>query len=420
MVLLLVAGRPSAASQQKVLQQNGWDYASFGAAGVALAGDWAAVGQPYFTGPPYGPPWGTVQVYRKSPTRWDLHQVLAWPEDYTPNTYGPDFGRDIAIAGDYMVIGSPGSGLLWEGRAYVYRLVQGQWTLLAKLAAHDAVTFGGFGAGVDIRVKGDPVAIEVLVGSPGDDDRGPSSGSAYLFRKVETYTAQPFAEVQKVTPADGAIDFRFGHSVAIAATRDLFIVGCHEATNGSGANTGAAYVFTPQPGGWAQTRKLLPPDGAADDRFGYAVDVTDDVAAVSAYLHDAHGLINAGAVYMYDLRAAGWPLEKKLEPAWGSIFGDYFGQDVSLSGERLLTSSYAHDVDGVEWVGALQLFTRQAGTWEEQVILPRYPAAYLSFGYSLALSGDRMVAGAFRDDNGSGIDAGAAYLLFPPYETTQP
>lgn len=69
------------------------------------------------------------------------------------------------------------------------------------------------------------------------------------------------------------------------------------------------------------------------------------------------------------------------------------------------------------YVGTLHLFTknRDTGTWEEESLIePNGPSPYLFFGYSLAMSDEKVVAGAFRDNNQNGTYAGAIYFLFPP------
>jgi len=42
-------------------------------------------------------------------------------------------------------------------------------------------------------------------------------------------------------------------------------------------------------------------DGAVDDNYGYVVDIHEDGAVVGAYGHDLPGLIDAGAVYIYQV-----------------------------------------------------------------------------------------------------------------------
>jgi len=81
------------------------------------------------------------------------------------------------------------------------------------------------------------------------------------------------------------------------------VVGARGAKTGPGAvQTGAAYSFDlSDPSKPRQLRKIVPPDGAAGDLFGYSVDLQGTTAAVSAREHDAGGS-NSGAVYLCDVR----------------------------------------------------------------------------------------------------------------------
>jgi hypothetical protein len=63
----------------------------------------------------------------------------------------------------------------------------------AKLLAHDGAA--GDWLGTSVALYGDTA----LVGAPGDDDCGSSSGSAYVFQKV----ADVWTHVGKLTPSDG-------------------------------------------------------------------------------------------------------------------------------------------------------------------------------------------------------------------------
>jgi hypothetical protein len=51
-----------------------------------------------------------------------------------------------------------------------------------------------------------------------------------------------------------------------------------------GSNSGSAYVFEKSsPGQYKQMSRLAASDGAANDRFGYAVATTDSMVVVGAY-----------------------------------------------------------------------------------------------------------------------------------------
>ena len=74
------------------------------------------------------------------------------------------------------------------------------------------------------------------------------------------------------------------------------------------ASTRAAYIFDVSTG--LQIAKLLPNDGAADDRFGVSVGIHGNTAIVGAYQEDQNGN-NAGAAYLFDV-TSGKQLTKLL------------------------------------------------------------------------------------------------------------
>ncbi len=127
-----------------------------------------------------------------------------------------------------------------------------------------------------------------IVGSWRDDDNGDFSGSAYLF---DTTTGR---QIAKLLPNDGAADDRFGLHVAISG--GITIVGAHR-DDDNGSNSGSAYLFDTTTG--KQLFKLLPLDGAAIDYFGLSVAISGSTAIVGAYGDDDNGTYS-GSAYLFD------------------------------------------------------------------------------------------------------------------------
>jgi hypothetical protein len=62
---------------------------------------------------------------------------------------------------------------------------------------------------------------------------------------------------------------------------------------------GAAYVFAlSSGGGWTQTQKLVAPDGAANDHFGWTISLHEGLLAVGANENDNQKGIDAGGLYI--------------------------------------------------------------------------------------------------------------------------
>ena len=91
--------------------------------------------------------------------------------------------------------------------------------------------------------------------------------------------------------------------------------------------------------------------------------------------------------------------------------GDVFGYSVALSGDTAVVGAWNDDHAGGESAGSAYVFTRSGTTWsEQQKLTASDPAAGEWFGISVALSGDTVVVGASQD-HGSAPFAGAAYVF---------
>ncbi len=191
-----------------------------------------------------------------------------------PNDGAADqaFGRAVAISGTTVVVGAINS-------AYLFDTTTGQQ--IAKLLPNDGPGSSSFGESVAIS------GTTVVVGNDSDDDNGSSSGSAYLF---DTITGQ---QIAKLLPNDGATGDRFGYSVAISGT--VAAIGA-ESKNDNGSRSGSAYLFDTITG--QQIAKLLPNDGAADDRFGNSVAISGTTVLIGADRNGDNGQYS-GSAYLF-------------------------------------------------------------------------------------------------------------------------
>ena len=217
-------------------------------------------------------------------------------------------GYSLAVDGDTVLVGAYGDntvlGELGSGSAYVFDKPSGGWAdgnETAKLTASDRQPSGYFG--FSVALDGDTAVIGAR--QHNDPITGAGSGAAYVF----TRQSGVWGEKAKLTPSDAAARDNFGVSVAVEG--DTVVVGSWQ-DDDNGRNSGSAYVFEKPALGWArtfETLKLTAPDGAVNDRFGWsvAVDVDavrGDLALVGAYSddHDVNSDdsidINAGSVHV--------------------------------------------------------------------------------------------------------------------------
>ncbi|MCA9253678.1 MAG: FG-GAP repeat protein, partial [Phycisphaerales bacterium] len=104
-----------------------------------------------------------------------------------------------------------------------------------------------------------------------------------------------------------------------------------------------------------------------------------------------------------------WQQVAKLT-AEDAASNDLFGGSVSLNGDTAVIGASLDDDDGTS-SGSAYVFREVAGVWQQLAKLTVADAAAGdNFGYSVALSGDTAVIGAWNDDDG-GSSSGSAYVF---------
>jgi len=86
---------------------------------------------------------------------------------------------------------------------------------------------------------------------------------------------------------------------------------------------------------------------------------------------------------------------------------DYFGWSVAISGDTVVVGAYGDDSNK----GSVYVFEKLGNSWTQQAKLTAGDGTeYEYFGGSVAISGDTVVVGAYFDDD-NGIDSGSAYIF---------
>ncbi|MFK7759319.1 MAG: GC-type dockerin domain-anchored protein [Phycisphaerales bacterium] len=148
--------------------------------------------------------------------------------------------------------------------------------------------------------------------------------------------------------------------------------------------------------------------GLIDDSYGWSVSVDGSIAAVGAPDDDGAG-VNAGAVWVYQFDGAGWVEQVKIA-GMDTASGDFFGNSVSVSGERIVVGAPGDDDNGSR-SGSVYVFEFDGSQWAEAEKLTTLDGGSTDFfGAWVGVDGDRIVAGANRDDD-NGQNAGAAYVF---------
>ncbi|MBI4703474.1 MAG: FG-GAP repeat protein [Deltaproteobacteria bacterium] len=170
---------------------------------------------------------------------------------------------------------------------------------------------------------------------------------------------------------------------------------------------GARYPVRVDPLVWGE-QKLLASDGAAEDWFGYSVSLSGDTALVGAHQEDDNGN-DSGSAYVFVRSGASWTEQAKLLASDGAA-DDWFGYSVSLSGDTALVGAYGDD-DKDKERGSAYVFIRNGASWTEQAKLVASDGHDGDqLGISVSLSGDTALVGAYHD-NDNGKDSGSVYVF---------
>jgi hypothetical protein len=183
---------------------------------------------------------------------------------------------------------------------------------------------------------------------------------------------------------------RFGASVAISG--DRMVVGSTFYAVGN-STPGAVYIYQRSSSGWALQKTLLAADGQDFDDFGISVAIDGDTLLVGADSTDGPQSGAVGKVYVYDWNGTDWVETQHLQASDGDS-GGFFGFSVAMEGSTAIIGRF-WDNAAAQHAGSAYVFTRSGTTWtQQQKLLPTMAGKEDNFGWSVAISGSRIVVGA--------------------------
>ncbi len=341
---------------------------------------------------------GAVYVFERDGAGW-VEKAKLLASDAAAEQF---FGWSVAIDGDRLVVGAPGSSDAGDlsGAAYVFEWDGLAWRETAKLVASDASRDDVFGWSV--AIDGDWLAVGLPWDDHGWDDfyRGANAGSVFVFH----WDGVSWTEA-KLAASDGGFKEQFGYSLALSGTR--LVVG---AFGDSDADTraGAVYVFERRGVQWIETAKLLPSDPTDYELFGSWVATSGDRVAVGSPRGGLPG--RTGVVYVFEWDGVQWAeMAKLLASDREESDGFYI---VAISGDRVLVGATGDD-DKETGAGAVYVFDWDGAQWVETAkLLPSVGVRWEWFGASLAFLEDGIVVGAPATQ--AVDDSGAVYIFGEP------
>lgn len=161
---------------------------------------------------------------------------------------------------------------------------------------------------------------------------------------------------------------------------------------------GARYPLHIDPLIWAQVNsEVKAGDPDSGDNFGYSISAAGDTAVVGAPLDDEGGT-DAGAIYVYTMSSQGtWSQRVKVAgPSAGANYGWSVGISKLPTGDYRIVAGAPMDSAG----NGLANWYRGAG--DSWITEAEFSGAG-SFGYSVGVSGDRVIVGAYGEAANDGV-----------------
>lgn len=207
-------------------------------------------------------------------------------------------------------------------------------------------------------------------------------------------------QLAKLVPSDGTKNHAFGISSAVWG--DLIVVGAPWVNQTAPYPPGCVYIFQRSGNTWLEIAKILEPGPTTGKWFGRSVAARDGLLIVAApYAH---------RVYGYSVGGFGWNQIFETEAIGGSQ-SDYFGNAFAFDGETIVAGALGDNQKG-GFAGAAYVF-RVDGTacWQEGKLLASDGSGGDEFGCAVDVNGDRVIVGAWNDEQPGLFNSGAAYIF---------
>jgi hypothetical protein len=331
---------------------------------------------------------------------------------------GGFLGASAAVSGHTIVAGAPlttVNGNIHQGAVYVFVKPKNGWahaTQTAELTASD----GGIGQEFGGNNYSPPFFGGNAVAISGDTIAVAAPfADVYVFVKPSSGWRDA-TQTAKLTAANGD---PFG-SVAIDGS--TIVAGAPS----SAVPAGAAYVFVKPASGWAnanETAQLTSSDGTAGDDLGDAVAISGGTVVAGAPFATAANYTNGdgpGAAYVFTEPSGGWRNETEAArlDASDGVSGDMLGFSVAVSGHTVVAGADDEFDSPRQNPGAAYVFVEPQAGWSSETQTAKLTASDGApgdfLGNTVAIHGNTVIAGApFATVKGNS-EQGAAYAFLKP------
>ncbi len=263
----------------------------------------------------------------------------------------------------------------------------------------------------------------IAVGAPYRTVNGhKDQGAVYLFQKPASGWGHATVTAILTVAGGHAGDF-FGASVAVA--HNTVVVGTPLITVGTNTHEGQVYLFSKPANGWSAahhpTGRLFPSDRTANDLFGASLAAAGNTIVVGAPGHVVGQHARQGAAYVFLRPRGGWlPHNRQTRELTASNgrSGNELGYSVAISGHTVAAGAPYTQIGQHPSQGATYVFTKPSSGWatatDRAELTVRGGATGDYFGYGVAVTGGTIAASAPFRKVGTTARQGAAYVFVKP------
>ncbi len=346
---------------------------------------------------------GAVLYYQKDKAGNYVFKQKIVPSNREVKGY---FGYNADISGNSMIVGAEDDKVLASttidrsGAVYFFNYENNKWVEKARFQDPDSTNTWGQEWGKYVAISGDYAVVGDRSNS--FDENGmnnlPGAGAVFVYKKDANGNWSFF---QKLVANDRSQVAQCGLDVDMYG--DFIAMGCENNKTDTAGNyvsnsLGAVYIFEMIGGKWKQTQKVLPPVTGDHGNFAGDIQISDNYLVVSDRYNDydeneLNYINQTGAVQIYERQNNKFVFQQKIV-ASDRLEGDLFGEVVSLDGRRLAVHS-TKNIKGHTVLGKSYLFAESGGTWTEIVGLePAYrdsTASHFGTYNCLAWSGNDIL-----------------------------
>lgn len=221
----------------------------------------------------------SIYAFKRSGNLWKQQKA------FVPSNL-PAEGLSVSsldLFGDYLVVGHSSLKIngAWNiGAIYIFKQSNGKWIQQARIVSPNNKEYDWFGS--DVAIDGNYLLVGARGGyipQPGSSGIGSHGGKVYVYGRtgLDQWVLLPNANLAPNDIVLGdyygeKIDFR-GNNAIISASRQRV----------NGVVTGSAYIYKRNGSTWTLKQKLTPPAG---DKFGSAIAINDNYVLINDGSYD--------------------------------------------------------------------------------------------------------------------------------------